>query len=99
LNSAEFTHSRFRFPSFAGRGDCSIAEGFFIPLVPVVVFALLSYSVVRILWWFLILGISTVVVVSVAISILVRVRRQMKSSTAVPPEARPIEGQSSPPEA
>jgi hypothetical protein len=34
------------------------------------------------LWWFLILGVSTVVVVSVAVSIFVRVRRQMKSSSA-----------------
>jgi hypothetical protein len=30
------------------------------------------------LWWFLILGISAAVVVSVAVSIFLRVRRQMK---------------------
>jgi hypothetical protein len=30
------------------------------------------------LWWFLILGVSTAVVVSVAITLYVRVRRQMK---------------------
>jgi hypothetical protein len=34
------------------------------------------------LWWFLILGVSIAVVVSVAVSIFVRVRRQMKSSPA-----------------
>jgi hypothetical protein len=33
------------------------------------------------LWWFLILGVSTVVVVFVAVSAYVRVRRQMKSSS------------------
>ena len=32
------------------------------------------------LWWFLILGISMVVVASVAFSIFVRVRKQMKSA-------------------
>jgi hypothetical protein len=32
------------------------------------------------LWWFLILGVSTVVVVSVALSLYMRVRRQMKRS-------------------
>lgn len=50
------------------------------------------------LWWFLILGVSTVVVVSVGLSLYMRVRRQMKHSAAprgesdgldhsVPPEA------------
>jgi preprotein translocase subunit YajC len=34
------------------------------------------------LWWFLILGVSIVVVVSVALTIYMRVRRQMKRSTA-----------------
>ncbi len=34
------------------------------------------------LWWFLILGVSTVVVVSVALTIYMRVRRQMKRSAA-----------------
>ena len=34
------------------------------------------------LWWFLILGVSTVVVVSVALSLYIRVRRQMKRSAA-----------------
>jgi hypothetical protein len=34
------------------------------------------------LWWFLILGVSTVVVVSVALSLYMRVRRQMKRSAA-----------------
>jgi hypothetical protein len=34
------------------------------------------------LWWFLILGISTVVVVSVVLTLYIRVRRQMKRSAA-----------------
>jgi hypothetical protein len=34
------------------------------------------------LWWFLILGVSAAVVVFVAVSAYVRVRRQMKSSEA-----------------
>jgi len=34
------------------------------------------------LWWFLILGVSIAVVVSVAVSIFVRIRRQMKSLSA-----------------
>jgi hypothetical protein len=32
------------------------------------------------LWWFLILGVSTAVVVSVALTLYMRVRRQMKHS-------------------
>jgi len=32
------------------------------------------------LWWFLILGVSTAVVVSVALTLYMRVRRQMKRS-------------------
>jgi hypothetical protein len=34
------------------------------------------------LWWFLILGVSTAVVVSVAFTLYMRVRRQMKRSAA-----------------
>jgi len=34
------------------------------------------------LWWFLILGVSIVVVVSVALTVYMRVRRQMKRSAA-----------------
>jgi len=34
------------------------------------------------LWWFVILGVSTAVVVSVAVSLYIRVRRHMKQSTA-----------------
>lgn len=34
------------------------------------------------LWWFLILGFSTVVVVSVGLTIYMRVRRQMKRTAA-----------------
>jgi preprotein translocase subunit YajC len=33
------------------------------------------------LWWFLILGFSAVVVVLVSITLFIRVRRQMKKST------------------
>jgi hypothetical protein len=38
------------------------------------------------LWWFLILGISLALVVSVAISLFVRVRNQMKASEALKAE-------------
>ncbi|MGA7684822.1 MAG: hypothetical protein WCC32_11820 [Terriglobales bacterium] len=41
----------------------------------------------RMLWWFLILGISLVLVVSVAISLYVRVRNQMKASAALKAES------------
>jgi hypothetical protein len=34
------------------------------------------------LWWFLILGVSTAVVVSVGLTLYMRVRRQMKRSEA-----------------
>jgi hypothetical protein len=34
------------------------------------------------LWWFLILGVSAAVVMSVAITLLLRVRRQMKRSVS-----------------
>jgi hypothetical protein len=39
------------------------------------------------LWWFLILGISLVLVVSVAISLYLRVRNQMKASAALKAES------------
>jgi len=39
------------------------------------------------LWWFLILGVSTAAVVSVAISLYLRVRRHMKQSAANPAES------------
>lgn len=35
------------------------------------------------LWWFLILGVSLVLVVSVAVSLYMRVRRQMNTSAAL----------------
>jgi hypothetical protein len=56
--------------------------------------------VVRMLWWFLILGISLVLVVSVAISLYVRVRNQMKASAALKaePDGRNT-SENSPPEA
>jgi hypothetical protein len=38
------------------------------------------------LWWFLILGVSAAVVVSVALTLYMRVRRQMKRSEAHKPE-------------
>jgi hypothetical protein len=50
------------------------------------------------LWWFLILGVSTVVVVSVVLSLYMRVRRQIKRSAAHRAERDGID-HSSPPEA
>jgi len=47
------------------------------------------------LWWFLLLGISTAVVVSVAVSLYMRVRRQMKSAAAHRPG---LDGLDQPPE-
>lgn len=38
------------------------------------------------LWWFLILGISLVLVVSVVVSLYMRVRKQMKASAALKAE-------------
>jgi len=49
------------------------------------------------LWWFLILGISTAVVVSVAVSIVVRVRKQMKAAHDAHPDSSGP-GDSLPPE-
>jgi len=40
------------------------------------------------LWWFLILGVSTAVVVSVAVLLYMRVRRQLKNSAAMGTEER-----------
>jgi hypothetical protein len=54
------------------------------------------------LWWFLILGVSLVLVVSVAVSLYLRVREQMKTSAAQKVESdRPGDGTppNSPPEA
>src|SRR5271157_4830825 len=53
--------------------------------------------VVRMLWWFLILGVSTAVVVSVALALYMRVWRQMKRSAAH--RAEPDGLDHSPPEA
>ena len=39
------------------------------------------------LWWFLILGVSSVLVVSVATLLYMRVRRQMKQSATLKAEA------------
>lgn len=45
------------------------------------------------LWWFLILGVSLVLVVSVAVSLYLRVRGQMKASAALRAESdRPVDG-------
>jgi len=52
---------------------------------------------VRMLWWFLILGVSTAVVVSVALALYMRVWRQMKRSAAH--RAEPDGLDHSPPEA
>jgi hypothetical protein len=38
------------------------------------------------LWWFLILGVSLALVVSVVVSLYMRVRRQMKASAALKAE-------------
>ena len=46
------------------------------------------------LWWFLILGVSIAVVVSVALTIYVRVRRQMKRSAAHKAETDGLDGSS-----
>ena len=43
---------------------------------------LLSYSVVRMIWWFLILGVSTLVVVCVAIALYMRLRRHLLAAHA-----------------
>ncbi len=47
------------------------------------------------LWWFLILGISTAVVVIVAVSIFIGVKKQMKGAK---PESHDPDRPSSPPE-
>jgi hypothetical protein len=39
------------------------------------------------LWWFLILGASLVLVVSVAVSLYMRVRKQLKTSAALSAES------------
>jgi hypothetical protein len=44
------------------------------------------------LWWFLILGISTAVVVSAAVSIVVRVRKQMKAAHHAHPDSTGPDG-------
>jgi hypothetical protein len=43
---------------------------------------LLSYSVVRMIWWFLILGVSTLIVVCVAIALYMRLRRHLLAAHA-----------------
>jgi hypothetical protein len=50
------------------------------------------------LWWFFVLGLSVAVVVSVALTLYMRVRRQMKRSAAHSPELDGLD-HSSPPEA
>jgi hypothetical protein len=51
------------------------------------------------LWWFFVLGLSVAVVVSVALTLYMRVRRQMKRSAAHPPELDGLDHSSRPPEA
>jgi hypothetical protein len=48
------------------------------------------------LWWFLILGVSTAVVVSVALTIFMRVRRQMKATAAHKAELEGLDRSSHP---
>jgi len=50
------------------------------------------------LWWFLILAASGAVVVSVAISLFMRVRRQLKRATPQPLKSEPPDEQSSAPD-
>jgi cytochrome c biogenesis protein ResB len=50
------------------------------------------------LWWFLILAVSTGVVVSVAISLVMRVWRQMKQATPHPHEPETLDQHPSSPE-
>jgi len=50
------------------------------------------------LWWFLILGVSSVLVVSVAILLYMRVRRQMKHSAALKAESDGPDQRPFPPE-
>lgn len=51
------------------------------------------------LWWFLILGVSTAVVVSVAVLLYMQIRRQMKRAAASQkPERDGPQEHSSPPE-
>jgi hypothetical protein len=45
---------------------------------------LLSYSVVRMIWWFFILGVSTLVVVCVAIALFMRLRRHLRAAHTAP---------------
>jgi hypothetical protein len=48
---------------------------------------LLFYFVVRMIWWFVILGISTLVVVCVAIAVYMRLRRHLRAAHAAHDEA------------
>ncbi len=43
---------------------------------------LLSLTVVRMIWWFLILGVSTLVVLCVAIALYIRLRRHLQKAHA-----------------
>ena len=51
-----------------------------LPLLPLD--HLLSFTVVRMIWWFLILGCSTLVVVCVAIALYMRLRRHLQAAHA-----------------
>lgn len=55
--------------------------------------SLLSYSVVRMIWWFLILGVSTLVVVCVAIALYMRLRRHLLAAHAAHGLASEAEGE------
>jgi len=52
-------------------------------------FAFCYPNFVRMLWWLLILGVSAAVVVSVAILLYLRVRRQLKEAAGRPSESAP----------
>jgi hypothetical protein len=51
------------------------------------IFNLISYFVVRMIWWFFILGVSTLVVVCVAIALYIRLRRHLRAAHAATNEA------------
>ncbi|MGA8438930.1 MAG: hypothetical protein WB762_30230 [Candidatus Sulfotelmatobacter sp.] len=53
---------------------------------------LLSWWVVRMIWWFLILGVSTLVVLCVAIALYMRLRRHLQAAHAAQElSASPVE--------
>ncbi len=60
---------------------------------------LLSLTVVRMLWWLLILGVSSAAVVSIAVLLYTRVRRQLKQAPGHAAESDSLDQPSSTPDA